>query len=433
MSRLALKFIILSVVFNSGTCVAQSFKNIMIDIQGKSGYPPCEPSIVINPKNPKKILAGAILNKVYTSKDGGETWHIDKLTSELGVFGDPCVIANRKGHYYYFHLSDPAGKGWSDPSLLDRIVAQKSKNGKKWTDGTGVGLNGAKDQDKEWAVCDPITDEVYVTWTQFDKYKSFAWGDSSVILFAKADKNLKAFSEPIRISEKAGACLDDDETTEGAVPTVGPNGEIYVAWALGDKIYFDRSLDSGNTWLAKDLHAADIIGGWDQDIQGIERCNGMPVLQCDRSGGEHNGRIYINYTDQRNGLRNSDVWLVYSDDKGSTWSRPVKVNQDQSKRHQFFTWLTVDQSSGYVYMVYYDRRNTTGHYTDVYLSVSKDGGQSFSDHKISESSFLPEKDVFFGDYNNISAVEGNVRPIWTRYEDGKLSVWTAIINQADLD
>jgi hypothetical protein len=41
---------------------------------------------------------------------------------------------------------------------------------------------------------------------------------------------------------------------------------------------------------------------------------------------------------------------------------------------------------------------------------------------------VPEGKVFFGDYNNISAVDGRVRPIWTREDRGVLSVWTALLD-----
>ena len=37
--------------------------------------------------------------------------------------------------------------------------------------------------------------------------------------------------------------------------------------------------------------------------------------------------------------------------------------------------------------------------------------------------------MFFGDYNNITAHNGVIRPIWTRLHEGDLSVWTAIINE----
>jgi hypothetical protein len=411
----------------------EKFLNVQIDIADGKGYAPCEPSIAIHPKNPKKIMAAAILDKVYTSDDGGYTWRIENLESSMGVFGDPCLVANAKGHFYYLHLSNPSGLGWSDESLLDRIVCQRSKNMKKWSDGAGIGLNGSKDQDKEWAVTNPKNQDIYVTWTQFDKYDSSAEGDSTVILFAKSDKRAKEFSVPARISQIAGDCLDDDETTEGAVPAVGPNGEIYVAWAINENIYFDRSFDEGETWLDNDILAGTISGGWAQEIPGINRCNGMPVVKVDLSGGAYHGRVYVNWSDQRNGLSDTDIWMIYSDDHGESWSRSTKVNQDDSQRHQFFTWFDVDQSDGSIYVVYYDRRDTEGNATDVYLSASSNGGLSFTDFKISESSFTPSPKVFFGDYNNISVSEGHIRPIWTRYENNKLSIWTAIINAAELD
>jgi len=36
--------------------------------------------------------------------------------------------------------------------------------------------------------------------------------------------------------------------------------------------------------------------------------------------------------------------------------------------------------------------------------------------------------VFFGDYTNITAHDGQVRPIWTRLQGGQLSLWTAIMD-----
>jgi len=49
--------------------------------------------------------------------------------------------------------------------------------------------------------------------------------------------------------------------------------------------------------------------------------------------------------------------------------------------------------------------------------------------KISEKPFTPTNNgVFFGDYNNISAYNGRVRPIWTQLDDRTLSVWTALID-----
>jgi len=48
--------------------------------------------------------------------------------------------------------------------------------------------------------------------------------------------------------------------------------------------------------------------------------------------------------------------------------------------------------------------------------------------EFSSSPFLPSTSVFFGDYKNINAYNGFVRPIWTRMEADKTSIWTAIID-----
>jgi len=155
----------------------------------------------------------------------------------------------------------------------------------------------------------------------------------------------------------------------------------------------------------------------------------LPVTDCDLSGGAFNGNIYINWSDQRNGTDNTDIWLVKSSDGGDNWSAPIKVNNDTTLNHQFLTWMDIDQSTGYLYFVFYDRRNYSDNKTDVYLAISKDGGQTFENYRISESPFTPISSVFFGDYNNISVQDGIVRPIWTRFDPvNYLSIWTAIIN-----
>src|SRR5690606_5048684 len=135
-----------------------------------------------------------------------------------------------------------------------------------------------------------------------------------------------------------------------------------------------------------------------------------------RSDSPHKGTLYINWADQKNGEDDTDIWLIKSTDGGETWSEPKRVNDDEPGKHQFFTWLTVDQSTGYLYTVFFDRRNHNDHGTDVYMAYSRDGGETFTNVKISENPFYPDADMFFGDYNNIAAVNGEIRPVWPRMD-----------------
>ncbi len=395
------------------------------------GYPPCEPSIAISPVDPDVVVAGAILDNVYHSRDGGVSWTRQRLRSPFGVFGDPCVVASPRGDFYYLHLSNPDGKGWASEALLDRIVCQRSRNGgRDWNRGGHTGLNGARDQDKEWAAVSPDGRSLVACWTQFDKYGSTFEGDSSLIFCATSNRRGVRWSEPVRVSDRAGDCRDEDETVEGAVPSVLPDGSVAVVWAHREDLWLDRSEDGGRSWLPADIRVADIIGGWNIQIPGLGRANGMPVTAVDHSTGPHRGRLYVNWTDERHGPGDMDVFLAYSDDRGATWSAPIRVNDDPAGAHQFFTWLAVDAVTGHLHTVFYDRRNATPENplaTEVTWATSRDGGVTWTNQIISESPFVPGKAPFFGDYNNIAAHGGRVRPVWTREDNGVLSIYTALI------
>ena len=421
--------IIILIVFSLNNNIFAQYENIRIDIDASN---PEEPTICINPKNTQQLVAGSNLDYYYYSNNGGYSWDEGILTSIYDVSGDPCIICDTAGSFYFFHLSNPSSGSW-----LDRIVCQKTANmANTWTDGNYMGLNGTKDQDKEWATVDRANNNIYVSWTQFDAYGSSNSNDSSLILFSRSTNSGLTWSSPIRLSQTAGDCIDDDNTVEGAVPAVGTNGEIYVAWA-GKKtngeiaIMFDKSYDNGETWLDNDILVTDFPEGWAYDIPGISRCNGLPVTVCDTSNSPNRGTIYINWSDQQNGTDDTDIWLIKSTDEGDTWSDPIRVNDDAPGSQQFFTWLTIDQVTGYLYCVFYDRRNYTNNQTDVYMAKSIDGGETFENIKISESPFTPNASVFFGDYTNITAHNGIIRPIWTRLDNHDLSLWTAIINEEE--
>lgn len=403
------------IIFTSQFMVAQ---NVTIS----SANSPNEPSIMIDPKNPHILVVGANLDNYYISKDTGRTWNVNQLSSSFGVWGDPVIAVDTNSHFYFFHLANMQGANW-----IDRIVCQKSTDSATtWSDGTYTGLNGTKAQDKQWCAIDRNKNYMYLTWTQFDAYGSDLPSDSSNILFSKSVDGGLSWTAPLRINQIAGDCNDRDTTVEGAVPCIGTNGEIYVAWAGAGGIYFDKSTDEGNNWLANDILVDPMPTGWDMHVPGMYRCNGLPVTACDISGGPNNGTIYINWTDQRNGANNTDVWLSKSTDGGNTWSSPARVNNDLTQTHQFFSWMTIDQTTGYLYFVFYDRRAYTDNRTDVYMAISKDGGTTFTNKKISESPFVPDEGIFFGDYTNIVAHNNIVRPIWTRLSNGVLSIWTDV-------
>lgn len=395
------------------------YQNILLTSTGS----PNEPAICMDPKNTNILVAGSNLNFYYYSSNGGYNWTRGTLTSSYSVWGDPAITVDTNGHFYYGHLTNPSGS-----YFIDRIVVQKSTNGGvNWNDGAYTGYIPPKQQDKEWLCVDRRNNNIYMTWTQFDRYGSASPTDSSAILFSRSTNAGESWSDALRINKIAGDCVDEDNTVEGAVPCVGPNGEIYTSWSGPLGIVFDKSTDAGITWLTEDKFVTTQPGGWDFAIPGIYRSNGLPVTACDLSNGPHRGTIYINWTDQRNGTLDTDVWLIKSTDGGNTWSNVIRVNDDAPGKQQFFTWMTIDQMTGHLYFVFYDRRNHSGNQTDVYMARSTDGGATFTNFKVSESPFTPTSSVFFGDYTNVAAHAGKIRPIWARLS-GSMSIYTAIVD-----
>jgi hypothetical protein len=398
----------------------------------RPGGDPEEVSIAVNPADPDNIIAGANLRYSYYSTDGGATWQQSQLPT--GTWGDPCLIFDADGRAFYAHLT----YGW------DAITVRKSTDGgKTWptsvklfgpsSDSARAGsLENSSLQDKEWLIADmttgPHRGNIYATWTDFTKYGSVESKDSSVIVFARSTDHGDTFERWVRVSDKAGDAIDSDNTMEGAVPAVGLNGEVYVAWAGPNGLYFDRSFDAGATW-GTDKVISDFPGGWDFPVGGLYRANGLPITLADISPtSPHRGTVYVNWADHRNG--DADVFIMKSTDRGSTWSAPIRVNDDTigNGRPQFFTWAAVDPVSGELVVVFYDRREHDDDSTDVYMARSTDGGATFRNEKISALPFLPSERVFMGDYNCVSVYNGRIRPIWTRMTNNALSVHTAMID-----
>ncbi len=415
-----------------GACqqVNTAFKQVEIPRPETATYDMAqvEPSIAIDPNNTSIMIAGTVMDDFYHSSDGGKTWVSETLTCEYGVYGDPVMHIDQSGRWYYFHLSRKLER------RMDRIVCQYKDGAtdELWKT-TYTEPTEREAQDKHWVAECPKTGNLYLSWTQFDKYGSTDPQDSSVVMFSRSEDNGQSWSTPVRISKLAGDCRDGNSTVEGAVPAVSADGTVYVVWTGPHGLRMNRSTDQGKTWLKEELFITEHIGGWAFSVPGIMRCNGLPIVKVDQSGGEFNGRIYVNWADQRNGADDTDVFLIYSDDEGQTWSEIKRVNQDTPGNQQFFTWMDIDQTDGNLYFVYHDRRDGNGNETGVYAAYSNNGGDAIRDFPVSKNLFLPEDEYFFGDYNNIAAHNGVIRPIWPEMNEGKISLYTALLNKRKIE
>jgi len=382
-------------------------------------WAPNEPSICINPNNPDQIVIGANADNYYISDDGGITWVHGVLTSSYGVNCDPVILCNNAGSFYFFHLVPD----------LSRVVCQK-KDGfySPWSNGSYTALFDTMEIDKEWATIDLSSGNIYASWSRFNKWGSSDPNDSTFIYMARSSDGGVTWGEQHLVSNTGGNATGGIGSIHGSYPTTGPDGQVYIAWWSPAGLMFDRSNDQGETWLDTDINVTGSLVPWIYNLPGIQLGVTFPVINCDKSNGPYRGTIYINWSDKRNGANDCDVWLVRSTDGGYTWSAPVRVNNDPPDKQNFFSFMTVDQVTGKIYVTFYDRRNYTDLNTDVYLAISEDGGETFANYKISETPFIPYSTVFFGHYIGISAYDDHVFATWMRMDDGQLSIWGTTID-----
>src|SRR5439155_16535962 len=131
----------------------------------------------------------------------------------------------------------------------------------------------------------------------------------------------------------------------GAVPFVGTNGEVYVAWNdyAANTIAFNRSFDAGATWDKQSVIAGKAIP-FDIRIP-AESFRGAlvyPACDVDRSSGAHRGRLACSWMDLT-GNGTTDILTSYSDDKGTSWSLPRAATDSLAFAvDRFNQWLSVD-------------------------------------------------------------------------------------------
>ncbi len=146
-----------------------------------------------------------------------------------------------------------------------------------------------------------------------------------------------------------------------------------------------RSTD-GIHWVRGGLVLSDTNGGTLQDKE-------MIAVDCDPSSPYH-GRIYIVWTQYYTGWSGRRL-ISHSDDHGKTWSTPVEWTQD------FGYFATVRVGAKGVVFISSSHIDSLKENPYHALSVSTDGGMTFTDYPIAEYQDYPET------YGWLNALKGN--------------------------
>jgi hypothetical protein len=391
-----------------------------------------EQQVVVNPTNANNVVAvwrdfrlGYRRVGVGYSLDGGWNW-VDQLfpQPQYPQQSDPALTWNAAGIIYALVLSyNPSG---ADDGLF---VSATTNGGLSWGPFVPAVTNNVSGtfEDKELIACDrtggPFNGNLYIAWARFTNNQSV----SRINSIRSTDGNT-SWSAPVFVS--------DNTSVQWPNPAVGPNGEVYVAWVNYSPpgIRFDVSTNGGLSFGTDRVVQATTFASANINPALLIFC--FPAMDVDITNGPYRGNIYIIYSNRITGSSDVDIFLTRSANNGTTWSAPVRVNDDSfaNGADQFHPWLVCDEN-GTLHVIFYDRRLNVPQnlMTDLYYTYSTDAGQSWApNQRITTISFNPGLDSLdsglIGEYNGLAVRNNVIHPVWTDTRNLNQDTYTAVFN-----
>jgi hypothetical protein len=359
-------------------------------------------------------------NAAWISTDGGQTWSGDIYGPVPETRGDPATAIDHYERMYVGNITEgPWGQGiaWSDDL------------GANWTH-VQIATGYILDKNHLWidnSLASPYENNLYSAWTNMVG-GSPAFYDIELCL--STDRGIN-WSTPAVISDEIS-----DYLQQGVNIQTGPDGQVYATWATypswpSDEhaLGFAKSLDGGQSWLPAHHIITDIRGHRYTALGGGKtmRHNSFPSMTVD----QQTGQIFVTWTNigiPGVNTGDPDIYMISSLDEGTSWSTPVRVNQDAigNGLDQYFPWIACDQVTGNLVCIFYDSRNFPGNdMVETYVAVSLDNGATWEDFMVSDAAWSGDGIVGFGgnyagDYLGIDIQEGKVYPMWSDDRTGNM-------------
>ncbi len=433
--------------------------NIAISQDTANPFSECD--IRINPNNTQQIIAGSNANNAstqaqYWSNDGGTTWNQVSLPSVSpdNFQSDPSVDWTSDGTAWALTIG--VQSGISSSTLTVRSF-KSTDGGKTWTsDSTVSGTQTATDKPTLWidhSATSSHLDNMYAVW------------HLNAQCFVSARKGSSgSWGTPTQVSGS-----ETTSTADGGDVKTNSFGDVFVFWpdAGGQTLRVAKSTDGGATFSSLSggpIKIASTFGSFTIKVpaQAARATNSGTIgALIAVSGGAYRTAsedlVFACWHDlsgdsgctaesnqpgsSATSTCKTRIWFARSTDGGKTWSAAVKINDQSTLNDQFFPHLAVDDTTGYLMIVYYDTVNdlTNRVKTDIWMQYSIDGGQTWSGAQqvttaeTDESSGSEDNNQEYGDYIGLSGSGGRFFACWTdRRGGGEEAIWGAPLTIANM-
>ncbi|MFJ7856015.1 sialidase family protein [Peribacillus frigoritolerans] len=386
-----------------------------------------EPTIAVNWLNPSvmvvvavEFIEGVPNIGLYKSIDAGATWSTSLLPLPTGF------AAMEAPHIdYIFPNSFVIVVHAFDTNGLSGSVVTYTSTDNASSFGPPVIVNRGYGQfvndDQVIVVSDkagssPFFGNIYTAYTH-DYNTQFVPG---VTIFCNRSKDGgKTFSDPSLLSS-----VDNTEHFPGIAITL--NGILIVGWITQPpgitSFNTSTSKDGGATYGIETKIASVVVPP--SPLPGYQfRCLTYPSMAGDTSNTlTTRGHVYAVWQDFRNGY--SEVFISISTNFGIDWSTPKPIVTSPVGSQNFFPAITVSPVDGAVFISYYTNRVNPPN-IDVFLATSRDGGKTFTNQRITTTSFSVAGVPVIGDYigNAIVPQTGRLVSVWTDTRTGVANIW----------
>lgn len=384
------------------------------------------PSMARNPTNPDNVVIAKRLDRpefsaaLHWSVDGGEVWGTTSLPLPEGL--DRAYgpnVAFGEDGTLYVTYVNLVGRG----NVPDTLWLARSDDGGR-TLSEPMEIAGELNFQAQVAVHDGT---IHVTYLDAEEVGTLSIPGGAPIKAIRSEDGGRTFSEPVQVSDP------DRQRVGAAVPKVNPAtgnlGVVYMDYK-GDVRDFQNL--EGPPWDQPfELVFTRSDDGGESFSDGVVVDDRLaptrrflvflPVFPGFAVGDD--GTMYAAWADGR--LGDSDVFLSRSTDGGQSWSDPARVNDNppDDGTWQYLPAVSV-APNGRVDLVFHDRRRDPDNVrTDAFVATSVDGQPPFENARVSDA-----KDGFSSEVGPSAAphLEPDMgsRLAIDSLEDEALAAWT---------